>query len=354
VLQTAQPINTKTLEKRRGKYVDIPEGYDVFLEAMERISEVSNGIEAQKQEVVRRLFLTKGNGNPQKLYHYTSFSGVQGIVNSNHLWATDFRYLNDESELIYGADLLSSELEEFAKSLSPSESSLLNKLAAYFKDHHAEYRNFQETYIISLTEAPDVLSQWRAYSDSGKGHCIEFDLSDSTLFTVISEGTPWAMEMLPVIYDEVHQKNLVRSGIRQLVEYLNTTEWTLNRISKASEAEQGTIMGFLMHAFDPFITAFKHPGFAEEREWRAIVACANNLTKDHRKTRSSEFGDSHYIECIFIQGDEERLWQREILPITGIKNGPLAQEAEIENLKLFLDKNGYNVEFSKSGIPLRN
>ncbi len=266
--------------------MDIPEGYDDFINAMERITVVSAGIEAQKHEIVKQLVTVKNSGNPIKLYHYTSLAGAEGIINSNHLWATDFRCLNDASELVYGIDLLSKELVEFGRSLPGNEATFLNKLASYFKEHHEEYRNFLETYVISLTEGPDVLSQWRAYADSGKGHCIEFDFSDSSLFTIISSETPWAMEILPVIYDENHQKKLIRSGIKQLMGYLNSTDWTLERVSQATEAEQGSIMGMLMHAFDPFVTAFKHPGFSEEREWRAIVACANNLTVRGPRVRS--------------------------------------------------------------------
>tara|TARA_R100001460_G_scaffold85853_1_gene127194 strand:+ start:36 stop:1046 length:1011 start_codon:yes stop_codon:yes gene_type:complete len=335
--------------------VDTPDGYDEFLKAMERITEVSNGIEPQKQEIVRKLVSAKGMEKPVKLYHYSSLYGVEGIIQSNHLWATDFRCLNDSSELFYGAELLSKELVKYGESLPKPEASVVNKLAGYFKDHHEEYRNFLETYVVSLTEDPDVLSQWRAYADSAKGHCIEFDFSDSDLFTIISAETPWAMEILPVIYDKEHQKELIASGIKQLIGYLNSTEWTLEKISGATETEQGSIMGLLMHAFDPFIIAFKHPGFAEEREWRAIVACANNLTDGRRKKRETDYGESHYVECIFIQGDEHRLWQRERLPITGIIHGPLAPDGAIERLRQHIDMHGYSsdVAFSESSIPLR-
>lgn len=335
--------------------MDIPEGYDKFLNVMENITEVSTGIKAQKQEILRHLVTAKGSGNPKKLYHYTSFAGVGGIINSNHLWATDFRFLNDESELIYGTGLLSQELVVFGKTLSALEASFLNRLSGYFSEHQKAYRNFLETYIISLTEAPDVLSQWRAYADSGKGHCLEFDFSDSSLFTIICSETPWAMEILPVIYDENHQKSLIRTGIKQLIKYLNSTEWTLERISQATETEQGVFMGLLMHAFDPFVTAFKHPGFAEEREWRAIVACANNLTGGRRKNRTTAYGESYYLECIFIQGDEHKLWQRKHLPITEIKHGPLAGKELNEKLRHHLDVSGYGniVNYTKSGIPLR-
>jgi len=35
---------------------------------------------------------------PELLYHYTDSAGLQGILESRTLWATDIRYLNDETE----------------------------------------------------------------------------------------------------------------------------------------------------------------------------------------------------------------------------------------------------------------
>lgn len=120
--------------------------------------------------------------------------------------------------------------------------------------------------------------------------------------------------------------------------------------------EQGTILGLLMHSFEPFITAFKHPGFSEEREWRAISSCTSNLLDKKRKERVTSTGSRYYLECIFIQDDNERLWQRELLPITGIKHGPLAEENSKEKIKEQLILSGYEsqVIHTDSGIPLKS
>ena len=42
---------------------------------------------------------------PAAVYHYTDAAGLQGILDSGVLWATDYRYLNDSSELRYIFDL---------------------------------------------------------------------------------------------------------------------------------------------------------------------------------------------------------------------------------------------------------
>src|ERR1017187_3396179 len=43
---------------------------------------------------------------PENLYHYTNAIGLQGIVKSKSLWASDLHFLNDRSELIYGHNLI--------------------------------------------------------------------------------------------------------------------------------------------------------------------------------------------------------------------------------------------------------
>ena len=44
--------------------------------------------------------------NPTRtLYHYTSIGGLQGIVESRGIWATEIRYLNDAKELVQTLDM---------------------------------------------------------------------------------------------------------------------------------------------------------------------------------------------------------------------------------------------------------
>src|SRR5690625_7117549 len=46
----------------------------------------------------------------ERLYHYTTFSGLQGIVGSRRLWTSDVRYMNDSAELRHTADLIGTEV----------------------------------------------------------------------------------------------------------------------------------------------------------------------------------------------------------------------------------------------------
>lgn len=343
------------LEQQGDFLLEPPEGFDEFLKATSKLSEIYAGIESKRQEIIHDLVSAKGTPRPEKLYHYTNTDSVIGIIQSNNLWATGFKSLNDATELVHGADLLGNELYRYGEQHGGDILVLLNNLSNYYRDHGETYREFFETYIISFSEDTDVLSQWRAYSDQAKGCCVEFDFTDSRLFTIVSEDTPWALEVLPVIYDETLQRTLIQSGIKRLLDYLDSTEWTVQKVVNASETEQSVILGLLIHTFEPFVTAFKHTGFSEEKEWRGITSCASDLTEKKKKERDTDSGTSSYLECMFIQGDEENLWQRELLPITAIKYGPLAEELARKVIEIQLELSNYNnqVKHSKSEIPLK-
>ena len=42
----------------------------------------------------------------RKLYHYTTWEGLLGILQTQTLWATHYRFLNDYSELVLIRDKL--------------------------------------------------------------------------------------------------------------------------------------------------------------------------------------------------------------------------------------------------------
>ncbi len=335
--------------------MEVPEGYAEFLTAMESLAEIQIGMEAERQAILMRLHHAKGSQRPRKLYHYTSLQGLSGILRTNCLWATDYRSLNDSTELQYGTELLVEQLDAWALQAAVADAWLLRRVADLLRTHGDAYFNFFETYILSFSEASDVLSQWRAYADHARGHCLEFDLSDSSLFTIVDNSVPCGLELLPVIYEPETQRAVVRAAIEDILIYLRSTQWAPKVLQMATQQHQGAVIGMLLQAFSPIISSFKHPGFSEEREWRAVASCASTMTATVKKTKSSASGEATYLECIFIQGDEERLWQRSHLPISDIKHAPLAGADAKLAADVLHRALGYEgrLAFSSSEIPLK-
>jgi hypothetical protein len=96
---------------------------------------------------------------PPVLYHYTTLTGLLGIVNSKVLWATDIRYLHDEKEFHLALDITRSLLTELRDSSAPSTyapfiPSLLSKIDAI---------DAPGIFVTCFTGNGDLLSQWRGY-----------------------------------------------------------------------------------------------------------------------------------------------------------------------------------------------
>ena len=102
---------------------------------------------------------------PDKLSHYTSLASAQNILASGEIRASDAFYLNDGSEVSYGAGLIAERLK--------GEPSILSRLHEHF-DIAARsgpdsriLRSVRSLrmYVFSLSEKGDLLSQWRLMAD---------------------------------------------------------------------------------------------------------------------------------------------------------------------------------------------
>lgn len=175
------------------------------------------------------------------LYHYTSLSGLQGIVASKSMWCSQIQYLNDTGELRHGLDILASVCSSHFDG---------HPLFADLKDRTLGFRSVN-VFICSLSEAGDLLSQWRGYSgNSGVALCF----SKTRLAEKARQN---GFHLAKCVYGHGEKVEMVKSFL-------------------AGEIEIAEIKGALTHIdliisrFLPIAAQFKHPSFAEEREWRLI------------------------------------------------------------------------------------
>ena len=134
----------------------------------------------------------------KKLYHYSTWQGLKGILQTQSLRATNYKFLNDYSELVLFRDKLVSLIYpvvlEGYKLLITHKPSLKGKIQEQgglerIVRHDAEvqidsqYRALgNEIYILSFCGEPEkqsiadngLLSQWRGYG-AGGGAALIFD-----------------------------------------------------------------------------------------------------------------------------------------------------------------------------------
>jgi hypothetical protein len=201
---------------------------------------------------------------PDVVYHYTDTAGLLGIVRSGVLWATDYRFLNDSSELSYIFRLAAEVVrEEFAGRYSG--------LAGTFLDYAATasppYGDVPY-YLCCFSELDNSLSQWRAYGGR-QGFSLAFpgDITLHAGYAPNGKQNPGST-LLKVNYQQKQQKAYISALVNALVELCETPHMR----SYDSEAEA-------IASFSPFFWAqlerasyrFKHPDFEVEQEWRLVA-----------------------------------------------------------------------------------
>lgn len=321
------------------------------------------------------------------LFHYTNAAGLDGILKSQTLWATDAEHLNDSQELKAAREILSQKIIEtlqleYKRSiregkidgnyterqvggsdtlLKDMSDSILNAM------YDALKKNFAGLFLTSFCSIPKValnsdneiikdqaryeldhglLSQWRGYG-AGGGYAIEFDTA--TLMEVKVPASVRAFDS--VVYK--HEKSVLTSRFSkdfELIRRVTINFWKeiivdAKNIRKAFSNEAAI-------AFLNLITFIKSQGFYEEKEIRIsqivfidnadlLEACQRNqivLAKQPCLCNSTRNGKLVPYIKLFPEFDSANDDPNEMkLPIKRIIVGPHPdKEGRVQALKTLL------------------
>jgi DUF2971 family protein len=191
---------------------------------------------------------------PGTLWHYTTATGIQGIVTSGSLHATDVRFLNDPLEVAYGARLANVIMQKMA---SHPFISLFQK---HFETDVIEGGHFPKYTlprgICSFCVDGDLLSQWRGYGHFGTGYSIGVDVEPLVLHCA-SDSV-----LSPVFYDPSEQVELLKELLTK----------ACGIYDQFGEDSLAPLAGVLFNQILRHALTFKREGFAAEGEWRLIVS----------------------------------------------------------------------------------
>lgn len=282
-----------------------------------------------------------------RLFHYTTATGLQGILSSNSIWASNARYLNDTAEITYGCEqvsrIVSNRLQRHQDELTRRFLSRMNMgLSELYYD---DFRY----YVTCFCENGDLLSQWRAYSDQDGGYSIEFDFSNNRCFKPI--GDQYNTFFRKVIYDPKDQEQLVNQMLDVVCGSLDSN---LNMSAESENHLIETCVVALSSTFRELFAIFKSPTFSEEQEWRMIVQRSDSFDDnyDTLRFRTSRGILIPYLELGLSTADSEKF---SFLPIANILCGPtLHERLNLHSINLLLEKYGYVVQgVDVSGATLR-
>jgi len=269
---------------------------------------------------------------PNQLFHYTNVDGLLGIVQTNSLWATNIRFLNDSSELKYGVELFEEVLGERKNPIQDrlcAEYKLLERVSA-----HSTTLEVFSNFVVCLSENGNQLSQWRAYGGDGAGYSIGFNACS---IGQLEWADSRSLFLFKVCYERGRQKELLGNLVDRFV----------SRIKDEGTAELQLFSSLLLARVQYYLVSFKNNAFQEEGEWRLVYTIP--IPTDQRDLRFRASGGLIVPYYVLTPPGHD------LLPIESVYQGPrAAPEIGEESLKYLLWKSGYkNVEVKDSGIPLR-
>ena len=302
---------------------------------------------------------------PERLVHYTTVPGAQGILNTNRLWSTDARYLNDSTELTYGIEVGREALSRAFSAAGDARIAAMRDVAPTLLDPTV-FRS-RVPYVTCFCEEPDLLSQWRGYSATASPISIAFDLRAK----VASDSLPRASRLGQVIYNRTDQESSAQNLFNK---WVSTITPQLDLWSEQPLLAVRVLEASLLE----LVLLFKHSAFSEEREWRLITpfdptALALELGNSDRaaivmshlpwstssdlpelRFRPSHLGLTPYIELDLAEKIGPSAGR---LPLTEVMIGP-SENASLaaQSMSLFLTVKGYSsavTPVSTSAIPLR-
>jgi hypothetical protein len=256
------------------------------------------------------------------LYHYTTLTGLRGILENRALWFGHASSLNDPLEIQHGQGVVGKILNEYMETEDRED------IRAFLRGILVQVQAFGNTmfhtFVACFCESGNLLSQWRGYANSGGGYCVGIEFSNSTrISSELSELDPGnPLFLRKVVYDEEEQKSLVR-------EYLNSAIFATKGALDGGISDQfpdmptypASVMAMqVANVILDMLLSFKHPAFKSEEEWRLVRVTMENHQPEGLKFRETLGGLIPYRPT-FIYNIEEG--KTPAFPLRSIGFGPM-------------------------------
>ena len=310
--------------------------------------------------ILANIFTNKKLGKKfpsiKTIYHYTSISGLIGIIETQSIYCTNINFLNDKKEFKYGVNLIKKVIDKLQK-----ENFEISVLEMVSKHIDKIYKG--ERYVTCFSKNGDLLSQWRAYTNQGKGVSIGFD------FITFGDSIDQFVNGKHIEYEENTQLQVIEELIRIIITFFLDRkeiidwedygyEWLVNTV----------IIEFLQN----IIASYKSQSFKDEQEYRFEFVIDGNMIKKEDEEIHFRASDTLIIPYIILETKYRKFLKEkekgkyddygeyptyaiDKLPIKEIIVGPSIDFESIENgiAELLLKHKYENVRIKKSNIPYR-
>lgn len=293
----------------------------------ENLSNIFPSIFSESSGIDNNFKLTiEKNTAPNILYHYTSMSTLQSILehirkqekNKNNdiyfvLRGTHIDFLNDVTEFNLTIQLLSEALQKHENSLPKSKNKhIANKLNPdFWKNFTTLSGTTSLPFITSFSENPDSLPMWNMYGHGGIGVAIGIE-------KIRLENLTW----VKCTYDSKLIKDILNKAAKDIYEMFDTDGSSL------------TFKGFPNTTeLTIWFSLLKNFAFEYEQEWRLVKKYSKNDINEKIRFQEKEGLLKPFVEHFL---------PKEILKEVII--GPCAEkEISKKSLELSLERCGYSI-----------
>lgn len=290
------------------------------------------------------------DGNDLRFAYYTDSATAIKIISNGELWFRNTTVMNDVSEISYGLGLIKntfsgsvgSSFQRSVEDMFPGTLALVDgRLKGWMLDWQLE------TYIACVSSHDDGedesgrLSMWRAYGDT------------ALIFrnTPLLESTDeLAVHSFPVMY-------LSEEGYRDRLDTI-TGRMIANREYLMGLGQEKLVEYIQQMLFDTAI-ATKHPGFAEEKEWRLFYRPNQRRSPLMEKRIEVLSGVPQIVYSLTLTHDPKNGMVGADIPslleriIIGPTDYPYVSARAFESLLEGLGIDGERSKVVSSDIPLR-
>ena len=192
-------------------------------------------------------------------YYYCSLNTFLNILKNKEIYLSDPLKMNDNLEIKWYLERLNEEKES-----DEDYSTILQRMrirsgvdfTCEELAKHLENKGQKSIYISCFSKTSDLLSQWRAYADDGKGVAIGFDLDMLASADNI------------LVREIVYTDDIVQEDCESALEIVaDTMPTVLSRYEAHNREEQ---IDIFLHELITELAIYKNPAFREESEVRLI------------------------------------------------------------------------------------
>jgi hypothetical protein len=263
--------------------------------------------------------------NPQEkgvIYHYTTAAGLQGILNSGSLWATNLWCLSDAKEVQYPHDFCLQYLLDKSRNCCTAMLPLVERAIKILDVCLTQLFPYEYQFSVSFSLDGDLESQWREYANDGFGYAIGFE--SMALLSKFSADCcdPNSCDnpnfiFFRMLYKPEKQRAVLDSQFEAVEE-----QWPILKHSPSPnkyDMLHNVACSLIVHMARAS-TCFKNPQFKSEREIRALYA--NTLELKTAGAKLDVGFHNRNGQLVTFRELKAGLGALDLMPIAGIGLGP--------------------------------